>query len=148
MKKFIKLLCIFIWLSFIFYMSNQTGTSSGEMSDEIFSSLLHIFPAIASYKMVVVMLIRKGAHIFEYFILSLLLYTFLLECQNKKKCLLTGMFCFLFASLDEIHQMFIPGRSGVASDVLVDMGGFLLFFICIQAVKKIDGKSDKYRNEK
>jgi VanZ family protein len=33
------------------------------------------------------------------------------------------LLCFLYASSDEIHQLFVPGRSGSFIDILLDTFG-------------------------
>ena len=49
---------------------------------------------------------------------------------DKRIYIITIIFCFLYACSDEIHQLFIPGRSGELLDVLIDTtGGILSSFI-------------------
>ena len=40
---------------------------------------------------------------------------------------------FLYASSDEIHQLFIPGRSGQFTDVLIDTSGGLAAILVVMA---------------
>ena len=37
-----------------------------------------------------------------------------------------GIVCVLYAISDEIHQIFVPGRSGQFSDVLLDSAGAVI----------------------
>ena len=50
------------------------------------------------------------------------------------------IFCLFFAAGDEFHQLFVPGRSGSAADVLIDMCGafigILLYHQFIQRWKR------------
>lgn len=54
---------------------------------------------------------------------------------------------FLYACTDEFHQLFVPGRAGRFTDVLIDCTGALalcIILICIQRHRKNKLFSDKY----
>ncbi|HAM38459.1 MAG: hypothetical protein A2539_06400 [Elusimicrobia bacterium RIFOXYD2_FULL_34_15] len=108
--KFIKLwLPVFIWCYLIFYLSDIPGLDTG----------LGIYD----------LLLRKAAHIVEYFILTLLLYR-----AFRKSFFLSftaiifwsSFLSLLYAVSDEFHQSFIPNRDGNFGDVLIDAIGILL----------------------
>ncbi len=66
-------------------------------------------------------IIRKTAHFSEYALLGFLWYILLKDTRS-------GMFIslsmtFLYAVSDEFHQLFVAGRSGQISDVLLDTCG-------------------------
>ena len=47
--------------------------------------------------------------------------------------------CAVLAALDEFHQLFVPGRDGKLSDVLIDTCGavcFLLFSLALSALQR------------
>lgn len=69
--------------------------------------------------------VRKGAHMFLYFVLTglLLLALRTLFRHNGRRAAATAALCALLAGLDEYHQTFVPGRSGELRDVLVDLSG-------------------------
>lgn len=72
-------------------------------------------------------LVRKIAHMTEYASLGALSCAFVLTFKKVKKGIaLSAIFCVLYAASDEIHQLFVPGRSGQISDVLIDTAGSLL----------------------
>ena len=56
--------------------------------------------------------IRKAAHMTEYAILGWIAFAFLGSCgiQGKMHYIAVLGFNFCYASTDEIHQLFIPGR--------------------------------------
>ena len=59
---------------------------------------------------------------------------------NTKLVLLSLLICFLYACSDEIHQLFVPGRSGEARDVLIDTLGACLgvsFYYLVFRKKKM-----------
>ena len=64
----------------------------------------------------------------EYALLAILVLTHMSCYVNKpKKYWLWGWaFCILYAITDEIHQLFVPGRSGRIFDVGVDAVGSLV----------------------
>jgi len=71
--------------------------------------------------------LRKGAHILLYGVLGLALSGALGVAGLKvvRRWLVAGMLVALVAFLDEWHQLTVPGRTGRAADVLLDLAGFL-----------------------
>ncbi len=133
-KNYINILFIIVWMLVIFNFSNQQGTSSSGLSDRITIKIAQIITQnkltedekeqiINKYSFI----IRKTAHFIVYFILGFLtiILTTDLYSYNKKTFLFTLLFNFLYASTDEIHQLFINGRNGSFLDVLLDTTGAL-----------------------
>lgn len=105
-------------MALIFRLSMDTGTESSSLSSVI-SSYLHI-PEF---------LIRKAAHVTEYMLLTLSLALPLrisLGLKKKNTALFMAVIAVLYASSDEIHQLFVGGRSGHIRDVLIDSIGIFL----------------------
>jgi VanZ family protein len=73
--------------------------------------------------------IRKCAHFTEYFLLSLLVlrgFRAGRQGPNWKWTLCSVLVIVAYASLDEFHQSFVPGRTALVGDVLIDStGGFV-----------------------
>ncbi len=72
----------------------------------------------------------KIAHIAEYAIFALLFLLMLKQenrIANRKRRLLT-ILCFglLLSVVDELHQLFIPGRSTDLLDIVADFSGILI----------------------
>ena len=69
-------------------------------------------------------LVRKSAHIIAYFILGILMYRALRVSIHRWRARtvvsLALLSCSLYAVTDEIHQLFVPGRSGELRDVMID----------------------------
>lgn len=85
-------------------------------------------------------LVRKLAHFGIYFIFGItlkLMYRRLNLKHAQTATLITG---FLYALSDEIHQLFVPGRSGELRDVLIDFSGVitgtLFLFIILTVLKR------------
>ncbi len=149
MRKIMKWLFLLFYLSLIFYMSHQEGSASSKNSDGIFYFFYQIFPILETKKEIVTFLIRKSAHILEYVILGLCIWKVVEEYvfDRKKLVIFSFLFCFFCASVDEIHQLFIVGRSGKITDVLIDSIGYSisLFFLYLRKKQreKIRVASDK-----
>lgn len=128
MKKFVKTLLLICWLCLIYYFSSQTGTESGGLSNRILASIGSFLKVsdIDSFVSTFGFLIRKTAHFSEYFILFILSYECFKEYKLPKLLLISIIFCVLVAGFDEFHQLFVTGRSGQFTDVLIDSSGSLI----------------------
>lgn len=123
------------WAGLIFYMSTQNAGASNTLSGGITRSIASAFPPfrnmsepaqlalVASLHVVV----RKAAHCFLYFVLGILgsrlAFCYALS-QRARVSLVLGI-GFLYALSDELHQSFVPGRSGQPTDILIDFCGLL-----------------------
>lgn len=140
--KMISLLPLLFMLYIIFFFSAQDGNTSGSLSLRICSFLVGISDRLFHLELSPVrmnelaqslqLLVRKCAHMTEYFILAFTIYLplhvllpkqlHLLRFQHPK-LLATFFLGVLFAALDEFHQHFVPGRCGTPVDVLIDTIG-------------------------
>ena len=77
-------------------------------------------------------LVRKIAHFSIYMILAIFTYMFIEELNIKSKSekeklrkniIYTCIFCIIYAIFDEIHQIYVPGRTGKLIDVIIDTLG-------------------------
>jgi len=122
MKKIINIILVIIWMIFIFIMSSFTATTSSSQSGffvNLISNILNIDNIdIISF------IIRKLAHFTEYFILGLLVFN-MIKCYNKK-IIWAIIICILYAISDEVHQIFIPGRSCQIMDIIIDSLGSII----------------------
>ena len=130
MKKIIKLLLIIIWLLVIFLFSNQDGSTSTSLTNGILEKYLFFVDSDIFF-----MIIRKMAHITEYFILGILVLNFINEFKIDKKIVVSILICFILASFDELHQLFIPDRTGCLLDVFIDMIGASLGILILSLIK-------------
>lgn len=84
---------------------------------------------------------RKGAHVFEYAVLTLLIFraVFMGMKNNDKlfyKLILVIFLSLLYAFSDEIHQTFVFGREGKLPDVGIDLIGILIASFLIYKLKE------------
>ena len=145
-KKIIKLVLVLIVMFTIFTFSNETDTLSSKRSDGL---IIRTTELILNRKLnsnekeiyleKYVPMVRKTAHFTLYFLLGLTFISFLKEfnIDSKNLLLYTVLFVFIYACSDEMHQLFVQGRSGEILDVLIDtMGGFTSSFIYRLFTKK------------
>lgn len=71
--------------------------------------------------------VRKAAHATEYAVLGMLLAgaAYQKKMPARRLMLLSWGIGTGYAATDEIHQLFVPGRSGQLSDVLLDSCGVM-----------------------
>ncbi|MDO4500716.1 MAG: VanZ family protein [Erysipelotrichaceae bacterium] len=128
MKKIIKTSLLLLWLFLIYYLSSQTGSVSGGLSEKILREIAifinqFIKIDIDSFVKSSHFLFRKGAHFMEYFILYILSIECFKEYKDKPSAIYTLLFVILYACFDEFHQLFVGGRAGQIRDVLIDSSG-------------------------
>ncbi|MDQ0352748.1 VanZ family protein [Alkalibacillus filiformis] len=125
MKKIVSWLAVLMWMGLIFYFSHQPGEESSELSGSVVEIVLSIVPFIDADTEWVHIVIRKGAHFFVYFILGVLVINALRisGVKLKRSVWVSILVCLLYAISDEVHQLYIPGRSGEVSDVVLDTVG-------------------------
>ncbi|MBR5515267.1 MAG: VanZ family protein [Clostridia bacterium] len=139
---------VFSCMVLIFTMSSEPAVVSSETSGNTLRAILKIVypgfrdleeseqqPIIDKYQH----FIRKTAHFTVYTLLGILVS--LAMAQHTKSFLLPSyLIGTLYAVSDEIHQLYVPGRSGQISDVLLDSAGVLLgcllIFILYKLIKK------------
>ncbi|EGA90041.1 VanZ family protein [Planococcus donghaensis MPA1U2] len=127
--KHISWIAVFCWMAIIFYLSHQPGSVSSQLSSGIVAALLSVFEGVVSQLDMNIesfhTFVRKNAHFFAYFILGLLsLNAWKSSGVRGVKQLMLGFgISVLYAITDEVHQLFIKGRSGEIRDVLIDSGG-------------------------
>lgn len=140
-KKVFRFVLLIIWMAFIFFMSSMPGDISSEQSDFVLDILKMLGVDVSGERgMELSYIIRKIAHVSEYFILCILLYRVWEMYFSKGKALIFSFIsAFLYAGTDEFHQYFVPGRVGVFKDVIIDSFGALIaiVIICIIKNKKV-----------
>lgn len=132
-KKLILWILIFVWMITIFMFSAQNGDESSELSQGFLRTfILRFTPDNISEDIVNMMeyIIRKCAHMTEYAVFGILVfYQIKLYRLFEKEWnwIVMAVICvMIYASTDEIHQLFVGGRSGRFTDVLIDTaGGFI-----------------------
>jgi VanZ family protein len=132
---------VILWIGFIFWMS--TGMFSAQNTYVFFASLLrYVSPSISQKEIVFVhFIIRKLAHLTEYFISGLLLFRAFRNGSENRRELLWAFSSFvvvvIIAASDEVHQTFVYTRTASIVDVGIDtLGGFLAQCISILVFRR------------
>ena len=132
MRRFLKYwLLLLIWLGVIFIGSTDL-LSAEQTSRFIVPILLWLKPGMApETTWIILVIMRKCAHVCEYAILALLLWRALRDGSaiRGKMSILFGavlLGCAVFAASDEFHQSFVKSRTPSVRDVLLDIAGALL----------------------
>lgn len=146
-----KIVVIVSWMlviisaGFIFYMSACDGNTSAEQSGRVVKVIEEIIndPVKAKEAEGVV---RETAHSAEFFLLGFLLMNALLQTAVRRKELITLVIGFLYACSDEIHQIWIPGRTSELIDLLIDTVGvtvaIAVFYVCEKCVKALKERKE------
>ncbi|MGL4876245.1 MAG: VanZ family protein [Clostridium sp.] len=127
-KKIITLGFLIGWMIFIFYMSHQPAEVSSAQSDFVLRIVEKLGVIIdPKYIDIATTLIRKGAHVTEYAILGIFSYNVFILFYNKRQAVLVAILVTIgYAITDEVHQLFVIGRAGRVTDVLIDsVGAFI-----------------------
>jgi VanZ family protein len=129
---------VILWIGFIFFMS--TATFSAQNTSSIFEPVLRFFMPSISLKQIDIAhgIIRKFAHITEYFISGILLFrAFRSDADEQwtwRWVFLSLLIVVLIAASDEYHQSFVPVRTASLVDVCIDtLGGMLA--LCVDILK-------------
>lgn len=114
----------------MFYFSNQNGDTSHGLSYDI---VLHILKwlSIDPDETITAMdlcdfVVRKIAHFTEYTVLGIGLCGLMRVLVKRYWGIAAIVLGAVLASLDEFHQLFIPGRSAMVSDVVIDTCGVVV----------------------
>ncbi len=154
--KFLKYILVWIPViliaSFIFGFSAQDGEESGHLSHKVAVCVADVTANLnliedsdqARNSLVsnIEYPIRKCAHMTEYAVLTLSIFIALAVCglKSHKRYIFSFVLTVLFASSDEFHQRFVPGRCGTYKDVLVDSIGALLCLLILFLINRIINK--------
>jgi VanZ family protein len=119
-----------VWMAVIFSASGDTN--SFQRSSRIIAPILRwLFPHLSEATIsLIVLIVRKCAHLTEYAILAYLFWRALRKSKRGdprpwswREGGLAVLLVALYAATDEFHQRFVPGREASVTDVLLDTLG-------------------------
>lgn len=166
-KGSISLAVLLALMIAMFLFSGQDSDKSSSLSRTVTKAVCNVAvenfdEKPASEQMIIIhrldKYVRKFAHFSIYAFMGLCLYysSYKLTAQLRHKAALTAGFCLIFAIFDEIHQIFVPGRAFMVTDILIDLTGSLVgmgflrivFLICnyIKRLKKTQISERKRKN--
>lgn len=127
------ILTIFIMVS-IFFFSSQDSDSSTDMSMNITEKIVNEEnyqpteeKSLSKRQEEIEVVVRKTAHILIYTTLGFCVFMTIINSRKVNKnvilFIISLIICIIYASSDEIHQLYVSGRSGEVRDVLIDSAG-------------------------
>lgn len=141
--------------SIIFGFSNQDSKTSGGISQKVTEFIIKFIPSIQQKEENqreevidrIESVIRKIAHFSIYTLVGFLLMSLMSTYKIKEinqigTSLIIGV---IYASTDEIHQAFIPGRGPQITDVMLDslgvLTGIFISMLLIEIIRRITKKT-------
>ena len=110
----------FLWMLFIFSLSSNQSVS-------VTHTYLYDF------------FIFKTLHMIEYAILFFLVFRAFhsLRYSTELSSLLSVLWSVIFATTDEVHQLFVATRQGRIRDIFIDLAGIIIMYIVVKKYIKL-----------
>lgn len=135
------------WMVVIFMFSAEPDTESSELSGSVSYRIVSVVNTITASHWdekelldkaeLIDYPVRKCAHMSEYAILTLLDFLTFSFLHGRGRFLIPIGVTFLYACTDEFHQLFVPGRAGRFTDVLIDTTGGIIMLLFIALVTHV-----------
>lgn len=129
---------------FIFHNSMQNAATSEMSSSIIVDFVMHELARFGSFPDygTVTVIIRKTAHITEFFIQSFFISIayFFGKSKFSQRVIYVLFFGLLTACCDELIQKFVNGRGSLVTDIWIDFSGVLLAALFYFIISALSGK--------
>jgi VanZ family protein len=147
--RILSIAAVIFWGWLIFGFSAQDSTESSGLSERVSYAIAGEISQLRQEELTETEMqilvesiehpIRKSAHMTEYAIFALLLFNMLCAfgLKGRRRFPIALLLVFCYAATDEFHQLYVPGRSGQFTDVLIDTAGGLVMLLLVVAVRKI-----------
>ena len=137
-KRILFAILVIAWMITIFCFSNENGETSQGTSDIITNAIINIREELENHRETISFYVRKLAHFSIYFVGGILLFEFYntFDVTNKKVFGMSALTGVCYATFDEVHQLFISGRSGQFRDVCIDSTGIIVALIIMMLIAK------------
>ena len=133
-RLFLASALTFLWLCVIWGNSLLPGSQSSQVSGWVGELLEKILPFLNMGADSAMLILRKLGHFSEFAVLGVLLTWF---CGMLKSRLFTPILCGIaVACADETIQLFVPGRHGCVTDVLIDSAGVITGVLLLLLIRK------------
>ncbi len=142
MRKILPWAAVILWMALIFLFSAQVAEQSDQLStgitEKIVKAVEKVFPGLGLITESMNHVLRKNAHFLVYLVLGALTVNALCSSgvRGFKGIAAALIVCVLYAVSDEIHQLFVPGRSGQLTDVLIDSAGAAVGSFAVGIVRR------------
>ena len=152
-----------VWMCIIFAFSAQSNEESSVVSESLsyrmVSSTGHLFhwnlndEQLREIADTIEYFVRKTAHMTEFAILSILLFVWLglWEMGMWRRAAIAFAATAVYGASDEFHQLFVPGRAGRVSDVMIDstgaLAGVIIFMLLVKVVQLLRRRRSRKRQQ-
>jgi VanZ family protein len=133
---------VVVWATCISWFS--TSAFSAQSTNSYIDPVLRYFfgeLSLATFRFAHT-IIRKSAHFLEYAVLGILLCRALTEPGTRpswRTIVRAILYCAVYASLDELHQTFVPRRTGSPYDSMLDAAGASVGALLFRARRRSAG---------
>lgn len=146
--RIISVILLLSWMILIFSLSAENAKTSSKTSGSIVNVIISIvipdYETLSENEQLQIrenfqFVIRKTAHFTIYGVLGVLAFLSIVTYKKIPFCyrlISPAAFCLLYSISDEVHQRFIPGRSGEIRDVFIDFCGSLLGIAVVSLILK------------
>lgn len=146
LRRFVTGFLVLCWMFVIGSFSAQPGAESGSLSRDVAKKAVRVEEKLSGKTYTdkerdvkiesMQFPIRKLAHMTEYAVLAMLLAlhlgSYAFGSKNLQlRLLLAWLIAAAYAATDEVHQLFVDGRSGSFVDVCIDSAGAFLGVLCL-----------------
>jgi len=144
-KIIISWIAVLLWMALIFNLSSQVRETSNNLSKDVTEIVIKTAEKVtpkAKFDLDRLNhVIRKNAHFFAYLALGVLVINAMRrnEILGFRSIIITLIICILYATSDEIHQAFVPGRGPQVKDVFIDSAGGIVgigLYMILSTIKK------------
>ena len=142
----------------VFLFSNQQGNASSVTSNKVTKEIIEIIPSTKNLEenkkneivKKVNPIMRKIAHYSIYLVGGILIIFFIstIVKSEGRGVLYSTLIGLIYAITDEIHQMFMDGRTAKITDVFIDTLGVITGILLLLFVKEIYHRYNKIKQAK
>lgn len=138
--KYLNIAFLIGWCLLIFALSSEDAVTSTNTSNNF---VINCSVAVENFFNIDIdadyiisnyfVYIRKSAHFFIFLILGMLVSNVTKDYKKKNIIFYAIFFCFLYAVSDELHQLFLNGRTAKVTDIFIDscgaICGILIYYL-------------------
>ena len=141
--KFINIVLLVICMISIFLLSSEDRKTSTNRSIDTTKKVVSVVTnddsnssEVNSFAKKYFVKIRKSAHFIEYLCLGILVINVIKDYKkiNYKWIIICILFCLLYSVSDEVHQIYVPGRSCELRDIFIDTSGSIIGIIIFSLI--------------
>lgn len=155
-RKLFFTVALCVWIGFIFSFSLHDAQKSSVISNAVGQTIIenastsvsNHFDTMSQYERAQFnKFVRKCGHFAEFFVLGVLMYLTVSQTSITYKAVVTFALCALVGAMDETIQLFVDGRAGRITDVLIDICGGYVGIMMLRIVLNIYSRIQKRKIE-